>query len=158
VTDCVLAFLHPAVPGPCGHSITVRARNPAGVFCTVIMIPARMVGNAGSRPISEAKQPWACLVLRWGITAEGKKNNLPPQIPASDRGTRWIIVTPSRSGSIVTKLRLSARTCALNAATLRVSALWSATAGRSTREYHSVLSTTMTPESAKRARLPIRSS
>ena len=29
-----------------------------------------LVGNAGSRPISEAKQPWACLVLRWGTTGE----------------------------------------------------------------------------------------
>ena len=25
-----------STPGPCGHSTTVRARNPAGVFCTVI--------------------------------------------------------------------------------------------------------------------------
>ena len=29
-----------------------------------------LVGNAGSRPISEAKQPWACLVLGWGTTGE----------------------------------------------------------------------------------------
>ena len=29
-----------------------------------------LVGNAGSRPISEAKQPWACPVLGWGTTGE----------------------------------------------------------------------------------------
>lgn len=29
-----------------------------------------LAGNAGSRPISEAKQPWACLVLGWGTTGE----------------------------------------------------------------------------------------
>ena len=29
-----------------------------------------LAGNAGSRLISEAKQPWACLVLGWGTTGE----------------------------------------------------------------------------------------
>ena len=33
-------------------------------------VRSNLVGNAGSRPISEAKQPWACLVLRWGTTGE----------------------------------------------------------------------------------------
>lgn len=35
-----------------------------------LSVRSYLVGNAGSRPISEAKQPWACLVLRWGTTGE----------------------------------------------------------------------------------------
>ena len=31
-------------------------------------VRSNLVGNAGSRPISEAKQPWACPVLGWGTT------------------------------------------------------------------------------------------
>ena len=33
-------------------------------------VRSNLVGNAGSRPISEAKQPWACPVLGWGTTGE----------------------------------------------------------------------------------------
>ena len=33
-------------------------------------VRSHLVGNAGSRPISEAKQPWACPVLGWGTTGE----------------------------------------------------------------------------------------
>jgi hypothetical protein len=35
-----------------------------------LSVRSYLVGNAGSRPISEAKQPWACLVLGWGTTGE----------------------------------------------------------------------------------------
>ena len=35
-----------------------------------LSVRSYLVGNAGSRLISEAKQPWACLVLRWGTTGE----------------------------------------------------------------------------------------
>ncbi len=41
-------------------------------FAALMKLSVRsyLVGNAGSRPISEAKQPWACLVLGWGTTGE----------------------------------------------------------------------------------------
>ena len=35
-----------------------------------LSVRSYQVGNAGSRPISEAKQPWACLVLTWGTSGE----------------------------------------------------------------------------------------
>lgn len=35
-----------------------------------LTVRSNLVGNAGSRPISEAKQPWACPVLGWGTTGE----------------------------------------------------------------------------------------
>ena len=53
------------------HSWAAWQRNSLG------LVPPRessvqsyLVGNAGSRLISEAKQPWACLVLGWGTTGE----------------------------------------------------------------------------------------
>ena len=35
-----------------------------------LTVRSNLVGNAGSRPISEAKQPWACPVLAWGTSGE----------------------------------------------------------------------------------------
>jgi hypothetical protein len=48
------------------------ATAPLSGLVTLLEFSVRsyLVGNAGSRPISEAKQPWACLVLRWGTTGE----------------------------------------------------------------------------------------
>ena len=48
------------------------AAAPLSGLATLLEFSVRsyLVGNAGSRPISEAKQPWACLVLRWGTTGE----------------------------------------------------------------------------------------
>ena len=50
-----------------------------------------LVGNAGSRPISEAKQPWACLVLRWGTTGEAHVLYSPTfELYCSEVGCTWI--------------------------------------------------------------------
>ena len=64
------------MPKSIGHSKTYAAPGPRGhlvsglVTLQELSVRSYLVGNAGSRPISEAKQPWACLVLRWGTTGE----------------------------------------------------------------------------------------
>ena len=57
-------------------------------------VRSNLVGNAGSRPISEAKQPWACPVLGWGTTGEAhvlysfSKNSLSARSLRSARAGR----------------------------------------------------------------------
>jgi len=53
-----------------------------------------LVGNAGSRPISEAKQPWACLVLRWGTTGEAHVLYSLPKLLPSQRLRRAVVLLP----------------------------------------------------------------
>ena len=52
---CVVFYVQPGVRSETSGESTVRSN---------------LVGNAGSRPISEAKQPWACPVLAWGTSGE----------------------------------------------------------------------------------------
>jgi hypothetical protein len=61
-----LFFLYP-VPfqGPIVWRLGVRSETSGE-----LTVRSNLVGNAGSRPISEAKQPWACPVLGWGTTGE----------------------------------------------------------------------------------------
>ena len=61
-----LLFLHP-VPfqRPIVWRLGVRSETSGE-----LTVRSNLVGNAGSRPISEAKQPWACPVLGWGTTGE----------------------------------------------------------------------------------------
>ena len=58
-----LYILYDSVPIQC----ELDARSETSRESTV---RSNLVGNAGSRPISEAKQPWACPVLGWGTTGE----------------------------------------------------------------------------------------
>ena len=62
----LILFLHP-VPfqRPIVWRLGVRSETSGE-----LTVRSNLVGNAGSRPISEAKQPWACLVLGWGTTGE----------------------------------------------------------------------------------------
>ena len=53
-----------------------------------------LVGNAGSRPISEAKQPWACLVLRWGTTGEAHVLYSLPKLLPSQKLRRAVLYLP----------------------------------------------------------------
>ena len=58
-----------AAPGPRGHSQTLPGLDTPQESS----VRSYLIGNAGSRrtrPISEAKQPWACLVFIWGTTGE----------------------------------------------------------------------------------------
>jgi hypothetical protein len=61
-----LFFLYP-VPfqGPIVWRLGLRSETSGE-----LTVRSNLVGNAGSRPISEAKQPWACPVLGWGTTGE----------------------------------------------------------------------------------------
>ena len=64
-----LSLSHP-IPQP---DRRLRASRVARVRLTPsegLSVRSYQVGNAGSRPISEAKQPWACLVLTWGTSGE----------------------------------------------------------------------------------------
>ncbi len=38
-------------------------------------VRSNLVENAGSRPISEAQQPWACPVLGWGACENAVRNH-----------------------------------------------------------------------------------
>ena len=58
-------FIHSLLLG-----LEATARLSGLVTLLEFSVRSYLVGNAGSRPISEAKQPWACLVLRWGTTGE----------------------------------------------------------------------------------------
>ena len=62
----LILFLHP-VPfqRPIVWRLGVRSETSGE-----LTVRSNLVGNAGSRPISEAKQPWACPVLGWGTTGE----------------------------------------------------------------------------------------
>jgi hypothetical protein len=63
-------FLDNSTPSFIIHSpfpVWLGARSETSREATV---RSYLVGNAGSRPISEAKQPWACPVLGWGTTGE----------------------------------------------------------------------------------------
>ena len=71
------------------------ATAPLSGLVTLLEFSVRsyLVGNAGSRPISEAKQPWACLVLRWGTTGEAHVLYSPSLL--SGRVMTWV---PSNVG------------------------------------------------------------
>ncbi len=58
-------FIQLSLPDYC--DVVLDARSETSRESTV---RSNLVGNAGSRPISEAKQPWACPVLGWGTTGE----------------------------------------------------------------------------------------
>ena len=58
--------LYEYLPGALLH-VQPGVRNETSGESTV---RSNLVGNAGSRPISEAKQPWACPVLAWGTSGE----------------------------------------------------------------------------------------
>ena len=62
-----LLFLHSKLSLPDYSDVVLGARSETSRESTV---RSNLVGNAGSRPISEAKQPWACPVLGWGTTGE----------------------------------------------------------------------------------------
>ena len=65
---CAIGYVHSTLTLLLGLEATARLSG----LVTLLEFSVRsyLVGNAGSRPISEAKQPWACLVLRWGTTGE----------------------------------------------------------------------------------------
>ena len=60
-------FLYSKLSLPDYGDVVLGARSETSRESTV---RSNLVGNAGSRPISEAKQPWACPVLGWGTTGE----------------------------------------------------------------------------------------
>ena len=62
-----LLFLYSKLSLPDYGDVVLDARSETSGESTV---RSNLVGNAGSRPISEAKQPWACPVLGWGTTGE----------------------------------------------------------------------------------------
>ena len=62
-----LLFLYLKLSLPDYGDVVLGARSETSRESTV---RSNLVGNAGSRPISEAKQPWACPVLGWGTTGE----------------------------------------------------------------------------------------
>ena len=78
---CYNFSLHQSLPSLLG------ARSETSGEATV---RSNLVGNAGSRPISEAKQPWACPVLGWGTTGEAHVlySFLKHMAPASLRSAR----------------------------------------------------------------------
>ena len=67
----------------------VAADLPGLVTLLELSVRSYLVGNAGSRPISEAKQPWACLVLRWGTTGEAHVLYSPILFPSGGREAGW---------------------------------------------------------------------
>ena len=62
-----LLLLYSKLSLPDYGDVVLDARSETSGESTV---RSNLVGNAGSRPISEAKQPWACPVLGWGTTGE----------------------------------------------------------------------------------------
>ena len=87
-----------SAPGPCGHSISLSGL----VTLLESSVRSYLVGNAGSRPISEAKQPWACLVLRWGTTGEAHVLYSLPNIIFHVKMMTWVRLYLRRMMMIIT--------------------------------------------------------